>query len=134
MDLGRAEHRGRLIGKLNAFAYVQSNPQIMYVAGGWGNTPRESPSQAGIYRTTDGGKHWRAIDAGLTNADGTISSVVNGLYIDEKNPSVVLAATEVGGTFRSSNGGTRGGTSTSPNRRNLRSSAPRSMWRRGAAS
>ena len=27
-------------GKANAFAYVQSNPNIMYLGGGWGNTPR----------------------------------------------------------------------------------------------
>jgi photosystem II stability/assembly factor-like uncharacterized protein len=92
-------------GKINAFAYQQANPQVMYIGGGWGNTPRESPSQAGIYRTTDGGKHWTAIDNGLTNADGTISSVVNGLWLDQSKPSVVLASTEFGGTFRSADGG-----------------------------
>jgi len=93
-------------GKVNAFAFVQSNPNVMYVGGGWGNTPRESPSQAGIYRTTDGGLHWAAVDNGLTNPDGTISSVVNGLWLDQSSPSVVLAATEFGGTFRSTDGGT----------------------------
>src|SRR5450631_4280881 len=31
-------------GKLNAFAQVSSNPKVMYIGGGWGNTPRESPS------------------------------------------------------------------------------------------
>src|SRR5215831_5261944 len=56
-------------GKVNAFAYVQSNPLIMYLGGGWGNTPRESPSQMGIYRTSDGGAHWRAANQGLTNPD-----------------------------------------------------------------
>jgi len=30
-------------GKLNAFAQVLSNPNVMYTGGGWGNTPRESP-------------------------------------------------------------------------------------------
>ncbi len=92
-------------GKLNAFAYVQSNPNVMFVGGGWGNTPRESPSQAGIYRTNDGGRHWQPADHGLTNRDGTISSVVNGLWIDQSDPSVLLAATEFGGTFRSTDGG-----------------------------
>lgn len=92
-------------GKLNAFAYVQSDPNIMYVGGGWGNTPRESPSQMGIYGTTDGGAHWTALDKGLTNTDGTISSVVNGLWLDQSNPSVLLAATEFGGIFRSTNAG-----------------------------
>lgn len=95
---------GGYSGKINAFAYDPSNPSIMFIGGGWGNTQRESPSQAGVYRTTDG-KHWTAIDNGLTNADGTISSVVNGLWVDRTNPSIVLAATEFGGTFRSIDGG-----------------------------
>ncbi|MBZ5574635.1 MAG: hypothetical protein LAO09_22495 [Acidobacteriia bacterium] len=93
-------------GKVNAFAYVESNPSVMYIGAGWGNTPRESPSQMGIYRTTDGGAHWTEANQGLTNADGTISSVVNSLWLDQKNPSVVLASTEFGGTFKSSDGGT----------------------------
>ncbi len=92
-------------GKINAFAYERANPKVMYIAGGWGNTPRESPSEAGIYRTTDGGLHWTAIDSGLTNVDGTISSTVNGLWLDQADPSIVLASTEFGGTFRSTNGG-----------------------------
>lgn len=92
-------------GKVNAFAYVASNPKIMYIGGGWGNTPRESPSQMGVYKTIDGGAHWTPIDDGLTNADGTISSVVNGLWLDPAKPSVLLAATEFGGTFRSTDGG-----------------------------
>src|SRR5690348_16598082 len=92
-------------GKLNAFAYVQSNPNIMYIGGGWGNTPRESPSQSGIYKTTDGGAHWAPANVGLNNLDGTTSSVINGLWLDQSNPSVVLAATEFGGTFRSTDAG-----------------------------
>ncbi len=92
-------------GKINAFAYDRANPKRMYVAGGWGNTPRESPSQGGIYRTTDGGAHWTAVDTGLTNADGTISSTVNGLWLDAAKPAVLLASTEFGGTFRTTDGG-----------------------------
>src|SRR2546430_17497123 len=41
-------------GKVNAFAYVKNKPSVMYIGGGWGNTPRESTSQMGIYRTNDG--------------------------------------------------------------------------------
>jgi hypothetical protein len=92
-------------GKLNAFAQVLSDPNVMYTGGGWGNTPRESPSQSGIYGTTDGGATWKPLNDGLTNPDGTISSVINGLWLDQNNPSVVLASTEFGGTFRSTNGG-----------------------------
>ena len=93
-------------GKLNAFAQVLSNPNVMYIGGGWGNTPRESPSQSGIYGTKDGGLHWKTLNNGLDNPDGTISSVVNGLWLDQSNPSVLLASTEFGGTFRSTNSGT----------------------------
>ena len=96
---------GTWSGKVNAFASVQSNPLVMYIGGGWGNTPRESPSQSGIYRTTDGGLHWTASNAGLTNPDGTISSVINSLWLDQKKPSVVLASTEFGGTFKSTDSG-----------------------------
>ncbi len=92
-------------GKVNAIALVQSNPKILYIGAGWGNTPRESPSQSGIFRSLDRGLHWAAVDNGLTNPDGTISSVINGLWLDQSNPSVVLAATEFGGTFRTTNGG-----------------------------
>ena len=92
-------------GKLNAFAQDPTNTKVMYIGGGWGNTPRESPSQTGIYGTTDGGVNWKPLDNGLTNPDGTISSVVNGLWLDPANPSVLLAATEFGGTFRSTNSG-----------------------------
>lgn len=77
----------------------------MYLGGGWGNTPKESPSQMGIYRTIDGGAHWTAADQGLTNPDGTISSTVNSLWLDQNNPSVVLASTEFGGTFKSTDAG-----------------------------
>jgi hypothetical protein len=96
---------GGASGKINAFAYVKSNPMVMYIGGGWGNTPKESPSQMGIYRTTDGGTHWLAANQGLTNPDGTISSVVNSLWLDQKHPSVVLASTEFGGTFKSTDDG-----------------------------
>jgi photosystem II stability/assembly factor-like uncharacterized protein len=92
-------------GKVNAFAYDPGNPKVMYLGGGWGNTPRESPSQMGLYKTEDGGTHWRPIDDGLTNPDGTISSAVNGLWLDPKKPRVVLASTEFGGTFRSTDAG-----------------------------
>jgi hypothetical protein len=93
-------------GKVNAFAYFPSNPKIMYFGGGWGNTPRESPSQSGVFGTTDGGTHWTALDNGLTNPDGTFSSVINGLWMDPNHSSTLLAATEFGGTFRTSDGGT----------------------------
>ena len=90
---------------MNAFAFAQTNPKTLYIGGGWGNTPRESPSQSGIYKTIDGGAHWASANNGLTNTDGTISSVINSLWLDQANPTILLASTEFGGTFKSTNSG-----------------------------
>jgi hypothetical protein len=91
-------------GKVNAFAIDPKNAKIIYVASGRG-TGLETYSSAGIYRTTNGGTSWRAIDNGLTDPQGLISSVVNALWIDPANPSVLLAATEYDGIFRTTDGG-----------------------------
>ena len=91
-------------GKLNAFAINPKDHRTIYTAGGWG-TGLESYSSAGIYRTTDAGSTWQPIDDGLTDSSGAISSVINGLWLDPADPSVLLAASEYGGIFRSANGG-----------------------------
>ncbi|MBV8148666.1 MAG: hypothetical protein JO092_06220 [Candidatus Eremiobacteraeota bacterium] len=92
-------------GKVNAVAVDPSRPKIIYTASGRG-TGLETYSSAGIYRTIDGGAHWRAVDEGLTDPSGVISSVVNALWLDPAHPSVLLAATEYGGIFRSTDQGT----------------------------
>lgn len=92
-------------GKVNAFAVDPSDPHTMYVASGRG-TGLETYSSAGIYRTTNGGRSWAAIDNGLTDPSGAISSVINALWIDPANPLVLMASSEYDGLFRSTNGGT----------------------------
>ena len=92
-------------GKVNAYAIDPANSNTIYVASGRG-TGLETYSSAGIYRTTDGGANWQAIDDGLTDASGAISSVINALWLDPSNPQVLLAASEYDGVFRSGNGGT----------------------------
>jgi len=91
-------------GKLNALAIDPADSRTLYIAAGRG-TGLESYSSAGIFKTTDGGKHWQPIDTGLTDSSGYVASVVNGLWIDPANPSTLLAATEYGGIFRTENGG-----------------------------
>ncbi|HEY5425427.1 MAG TPA: hypothetical protein VIJ77_02660 [Candidatus Tumulicola sp.] len=91
-------------GKVNAYAVNPNNPKIIYMAGGRG-TGLETYSSAGILRTTDGGNSWETIDKGLVDSNGRIASVVNSLWIDPANPSVLLAATEYAGIFRTSDGG-----------------------------
>jgi hypothetical protein len=84
-------------GKLNALAVNNSNPSQMYVAGGQqGGGPI---SEAGIYKTVDGGQTWTQSDVGLTDP------VVNALWLDQNNPSTVLAGTTFTGIFRSTDAG-----------------------------
>jgi photosystem II stability/assembly factor-like uncharacterized protein len=84
-------------GKLNALAVNQANPSEMYVAGGQqGGGPT---SEAGIYKTVDGGQTWTQSDVGLTDP------VVNALWLDQNNPSTVLAGTTFTGIFQSTDAG-----------------------------
>ena len=85
-------------GKFNAVAVNPKNPKIMYVAAGVGHGC-EAVSDAGIFKTTDGGTTWRPIDNGLTD------TYVNDLWIDPQKPNRLLAATEVSGLFYSYTGG-----------------------------
>ena len=91
-------------GKVNAYAVDPGDPNAIYMAGGRG-TGLETYSSAGILRTTNGGKSWQTVDRGLTDTSGSIASVVNALWIDPKNSSMLLAATEYDGIFRSSSFG-----------------------------
>jgi photosystem II stability/assembly factor-like uncharacterized protein len=84
-------------GKINALAINNSNPLQMYVAGGQqGGGPT---SEAGIYKTVDGGQTWTQSDVGLSDP------VVNALWLDQNNPSTVLAGTTYAGIFRSTDAG-----------------------------
>jgi hypothetical protein len=91
-------------GKVNAFAVDPANAKVIYMASGRG-TGLETYSSAGIFATTNGGTSWAAIDSGLADSSGVISSVVNSLWLDPAKPSVLLAATEYDGIFRSTNSG-----------------------------
>ncbi len=85
-------------GKMQAIAVNPANPNTMYVAGGYG-TYDGVPNDTGIYGTTDGGATWSALDNGLSDTN------VNALWLDPKNPAIVLAATQYGGIARSTNSG-----------------------------
>jgi photosystem II stability/assembly factor-like uncharacterized protein len=53
----------------------------------------------GIFKSTDGGASWTAINAGLPDA------LIGVLAIDPKTPNVLYAGTDSHGVFKSSNGG-----------------------------
>jgi hypothetical protein len=91
-------------GKTNAYAVDPTNSKTIYMASGRG-TGLETYSSAGVYKSTDGGASWTSIENGLTDSSGVTSSVINSLWIDPKNPSVLLAASEYDGIFRTSDGG-----------------------------
>lgn len=91
-------------GKVNAYAVDPKNPNVIYAASGRG-TGLETYSSAGVYRTTDGGKSWRAIVSGLTDPSGVVSSVVNALWLDPAKPGTLVAATEYDGIFQSTDSG-----------------------------
>jgi len=91
-------------GKVNAYASDPKNPNLIFLASGRG-TGLETYSSAGIYRTANGGLSWQPVITGLTDTSGLIASVVNALWMDPSNPSILLAGTEYDGIFRSTNGG-----------------------------
>ncbi|MBX6771105.1 MAG: hypothetical protein IRY83_05225 [Chloroflexi bacterium] len=83
--------------RVNALAVDPTNPRILF-AGTNGN---------GIFRSTDGGNSWSAVNAGLGNP------IVNALSIDPTAPTTVLAGTGRGplvgeptaGVYRTTNRG-----------------------------
>ena len=91
-------------GKVNAVAVDPSNPKIIYAASGRG-TGLETYSSAGIVKTTDGGSSWKPLSNGLVDSSGLTVSVINALWIDPAQPSVLLAASEYDGIYRSSDSG-----------------------------
>jgi len=51
-------------------------------------------TDGGVYKSTDGGANWQAINTGLTNLG------VNALAIDPRTPTTLYAGTAGGGVFR----------------------------------
>ncbi|MEI6205239.1 MAG: FG-GAP-like repeat-containing protein [Desulfuromonadales bacterium] len=76
-------------GTVYTIAIDRSNPQTLY-AGTWGG---------GVFKSTNGGSSWSAINSGLTK------STINALAIDPSTPQTVYAGTWGGGVFKSTNGG-----------------------------
>jgi photosystem II stability/assembly factor-like uncharacterized protein len=82
-------------GKIDAFVQNYSNPVVMYAAGGGEIGPS---SDAGIFKSVNGGETWFPVDNGLE------SMSVNALLIDKANNDVILAATPIG-IYLSQDGG-----------------------------
>ena len=85
-------------GKLQSFIRHPQQPNTMWIAGGYG-AGFEVGTQAGIFKSTNGGATWVRADGGLTD------TTVDALWISADG-SVLLAATWFTGIFRSLDGGT----------------------------
>jgi hypothetical protein len=105
---------GLAAGKLQALAIENKNPSVMYAAGGIGPGSSGPYTEAGVFKTTNGGASWQQIDSGLPDP------AVDALWMDQSNPSTLVAGTFSGGIFQTTNagsswtatGGTLGSTTT----------------------
>jgi hypothetical protein len=86
-------------GKLQALVVDNKNPSIMYAAGGIGPGNSGPATEAGIYKTTNGGISWTQSNIGLTD------HVVDSLWLQQSIPSTILAGTNTSGIFRSTDSG-----------------------------
>src|ERR1051325_4394938 len=77
-------------GVVNTLAIAPSDPNIVYAG----------TSGGGVYKTTDGGAHWAAINGGLTSIDHILS-----LTVDPLNPNLVYAGNWSGMAYKSTDGG-----------------------------
>ena len=78
-------------------AVDRSNDRIAYA--GFNGFNKATPTRPGhVFKTTDGGKHWKNISSNLPNAP------VNSLQLDASYPNTIYAGTDVG-PFVTYNGG-----------------------------
>jgi uncharacterized repeat protein (TIGR03803 family) len=86
-------------GKLQALVVQNQNSQVMLAGGGIGPGNSGPYTQTGVYKTVNGGASWTTADVGLTDP------VINALWLDQNNPNTILAGTNTGGVFRSTDAG-----------------------------
>ena len=64
-----------------------------------------SGDASGVFKSTNGGRSWTAINAGLTSAYGLSAPSIFALAIDPSAPATLYASTYTGGVFKSTDGG-----------------------------
>jgi photosystem II stability/assembly factor-like uncharacterized protein len=84
-----------------ALSIDPTNPRVVFAGTG-----------TGVYKSTDGGESWRAVNRGLELEE---RNWVSALSVDPTNPRVVFAGTDAG-VYKSDDGGATW-TSTGLNRR-----------------
>ena len=92
---------------IGALAVAPSNPDVIYIGTGQPEQSRYDTAEGtGVYRSDDGGEHWRPLGLSDTRHIGRI-------WIDPRNPEVVVVAAlghifgpnQERGVFRSEDGG-----------------------------
>ena len=94
------------IASIGALALAPSDPNVIYVGTGEASIRSDITYGAGVYKSTDGGAHWRAL--GLTD-----TRHIGKVLVDARNPDLVLVAAlghaygpnPERGVFRSTDGG-----------------------------
>ena len=96
-DGGNSWFEAGLVGSsISAVAVDPQASRTVYAASDLDTS--DDPARIGVYKSTDGGGSWTAVNDGLTNRD------VHALAIDPHTPTTIFAGTS-GGVFRSMNGG-----------------------------
>ncbi|MEJ2215992.1 MAG: hypothetical protein P8099_05190 [Gemmatimonadota bacterium] len=97
---------GEPIASIGALAIGRSDPSVLYVGTGEADMRSDITYGNGVYKSTDGGAHWRHVGLEDTRQIGKV-------LVDPKNPDIVLVAAlghaygpnEQRGVFRSADGG-----------------------------
>ena len=76
-------------GTINALAIDPATPTTLYAG----------TDSGGVFKSTNGGGNWSAVNTGLT------ATYVTALAIDPETPTTLYAGTWGGGVFKSTNGG-----------------------------
>lgn len=94
------------VGSIGAIAVAPSNPRVVYVGTGEADMRSDIAAGDGVYRSDDGGKHWKFVGLKATRHIGKI-------IVDPKNPDVAYVAalgnaygaSSERGVFRTRDGG-----------------------------
>jgi photosystem II stability/assembly factor-like uncharacterized protein len=88
---------------VTVLAIDPADPNVLY-AGAWTNTDLDGFD--GLYKSTNGGASWRAINNGLASLT-ELGAAVTALLVDPMNSSVVYAGTSGDGVYVTADGGRR---------------------------
>ncbi len=87
---------------ITALVVDPATPATLYAGTGLGPGAGDA---SGVFKSTNGGESWTAINIGLTSVYGLSPPSVFALAIDPSAPRTLYASTYAGGVFKSTDGG-----------------------------